>query len=288
MIRNHVGGNFQQSEASQRLHYYPQTHDPPGYYTPTFWVAGLDEQTGVWSDVEYTESIYSGMIANWQAIPTPLEINLQVEYDDMAATGTVRVEVTADGFVGFNELYLRIAITESGINYNQEMYNQVLRDYLPNPMGIPVIVDESTPFVHTEDFAIDPGWDPAECDVVAFVQNDTEKMMVQCVTAEVPAITPVAWESPQASLPDRYRLSQNYPNPFNPETEIRYTIPRDERVTLKVYNVAGAEVATLVEGQQAAGSYSARWNAVGFASGVYFCRLQAGKYSETVKMALMR
>ena len=96
------------------------------------------------------------------------------------------------------------------------------------------------------------------------------------------------WTDPSASVPTRYALHQNYPNPFNPDTEIEYAIPSDVSVTLKVYNVYGAEVATLVDFQQRTGVYTVRWYAGDLASGVYFCRLQAGEFGKTVKMVLLR
>ena len=162
------------------------------------------------------------------------------------------------------------------------------RDYLPDHNGIAFTIAQGETFTHSENFVIDSGWDPAGCDIVAFVQNDTERMTLQCAQAPVPAATPVAGEVAAGGLPERFRLSQNYPNPFNPETEIRYTLGRDERVELTIYNIAGAEVAVLADGPRAAGIHSVRWNAGHLASGVYFCRLQAGGASETVKMVLMR
>jgi len=91
-----------------------------------------------------------------------------------------------------------------------------------------------------------------------------------------------------SAVPREYRLSQNYPNPFNPATEITYAIPEDVQVTLKVYNVLGAEVATLVDAQQKASFYMVRWDAGNLASGVYFCRLQAGDFNKTIKMILLK
>ncbi|MFC1683554.1 S8 family serine peptidase [Candidatus Zixiibacteriota bacterium] len=99
------------------------------------------------------------------------------------------------------------------------------------------------------------------------------------------------WSDPvsaTATVSRSYALHQNYPNPFNPATEIGYAIPGDEYVTLKVFNIVGAEVAALVAGEQKAGSHTIRWNAGDLASGLYFCRLQAREYVETVKMVLMR
>jgi hypothetical protein len=255
---------------------------------PTVWFAGMDDVTGAWSDVNITTSAYEEKINNWLYVPTPLTIDLVVEYDDQADSGLVRVEMFAEGYVGFSDLHLRIALTESGIAHSQEIYHQVLRDYIPHPNGFAFTIEQGQTITHSEPFAIDPEWSAHNCDIVAFVQNDAEHMIVQCAQAPVPAATPVATETPPAGLPDGYRLSQNYPNPFNPDTEIRYAIPRDEKVTVKVYNIAGAEVATLVGGPQAAGSYAVRWNARDRASGVYFCRLEAGEHSEMVKMVLLK
>ena len=92
----------------------------------------------------------------------------------------------------------------------------------------------------------------------------------------------------QATLPNEFMLSQNYPNPFNPATTIRYTLPRSGEVTLKIFNLAGQEMATLVNRQQEAGEHSIQWYAEKLPSGVYMYRLQAGRLVETKKMILMR
>jgi hypothetical protein len=88
--------------------------------------------------------------------------------------------------------------------------------------------------------------------------------------------------------PQAFRLGQNYPNPFNPATKIQYSIPASSFVTLKVFDVLGREVATLVNGEQGAGSYSADFDATNLADGPYFYRIQAGNFSETKKMMLLK
>jgi hypothetical protein len=92
----------------------------------------------------------------------------------------------------------------------------------------------------------------------------------------------------EGAVPELYALYQNYPNPFNPDTEIRYAIPASVPVTLRVYNVLGAEVATLVDAPNVAGVYTVRWDAGDLASGMYFCRLQAGEFTAVKKMVLLR
>ena len=85
-----------------------------------------------------------------------------------------------------------------------------------------------------------------------------------------------------------YSLSNNYPNPFNPSTSIQYAISINQFVQLKVYDVLGNEVATLVMEEKLAGSYGVSFNASQLSSGVYFYRLQAGSFVETKKMSLIK
>ncbi|RPI73750.1 MAG: T9SS C-terminal target domain-containing protein [Ignavibacteriales bacterium] len=85
-----------------------------------------------------------------------------------------------------------------------------------------------------------------------------------------------------------FTLEQNYPNPFNPSTVISYQLPVSGFVSLKVYDVLGNEVATLVNGEQNSGSHSINFNAAQLSSGVYIYRLNAGKFSETKSMILIR
>lgn len=89
-------------------------------------------------------------------------------------------------------------------------------------------------------------------------------------------------------IPNIYTLQQNYPNPFNPSTNISFTLPYQSHVSLKVYDILGKEVATLVNEVKAAGSYTKQWNASQFASGVYFYRLTAGSFYETKKLLLLK
>ena len=96
------------------------------------------------------------------------------------------------------------------------------------------------------------------------------------------------------NIPTEFELSQNFPNPFNPTTTIRYGLPRDEWVTLKIYNLLGKEVATLLNNERkTAGSHVAIWNGRNsqgqiVASGIYVYQLRAGEFSFTRKMAMVR
>ena len=98
------------------------------------------------------------------------------------------------------------------------------------------------------------------------------------------------------TTPTEYKLEQNYPNPFNPSTKIRYSIPNvtlrqaqgDNMTTLKVYDILGNEVATIVNEQKEPGYYEVEFSASSFASGVYIYRLQSGSFVSTKKMMVLK
>lgn len=89
-------------------------------------------------------------------------------------------------------------------------------------------------------------------------------------------------------VPAAYQLEQNYPNPFNPVTTIRYSVPKEGQVSLKVYNILGQEVVTLVDQQQSAGTYEVKFGAPNMASGMYFYTLEADGVKLTRKMMLVK
>lgn len=93
---------------------------------------------------------------------------------------------------------------------------------------------------------------------------------------------------PINGTPDIYTLKQNYPNPFNPSTKIEYSILESSFVQLKVFDVLGIEVATLVNEEQTAGVYRANFNGNDLASGFYIAQLTAGNYVKTIKMSLLK
>jgi len=85
-----------------------------------------------------------------------------------------------------------------------------------------------------------------------------------------------------------FTLSQNYPNPLNPSTKIRYSIPNTSKVLIKIYDILGNEIETLVDEQKPVGSYEIEFDATALPSGIYFYRLQAGPFVETKKMILLK
>ena len=90
------------------------------------------------------------------------------------------------------------------------------------------------------------------------------------------------------SVPTGYSLEQNYPNPFNPSTKIAYSLPTSKLVTLKVYDILGKEITTLINKEQSAGKYEINFDGSKLASGIYLIKLQAGEFIETKKMILAK
>ena len=95
------------------------------------------------------------------------------------------------------------------------------------------------------------------------------------------------------NIPEAYALGQNYPNPFNPVTVIEYELPDDAYMNLAIYDVLGRKIRTLVSGMQPPGYAEVRWNGTDargnkVGSGIYFYRIETGKFSKTHKMVLMK
>jgi len=133
------------------------------------------------------------------------------------------------------------------------------------------------------------------------IQNVDDSQPISTLFTQFGSIDPVfynAWDydndrvasgvSNVKVLPTKYALGQNYPNPFNPSTRIQYDLPKNSVVTLKVYNLLGQEVATLVNGKETAGTHIAVFDASKFTTGVYFYRITADNFTSTKKMILVK
>ncbi|MCK4271544.1 T9SS type A sorting domain-containing protein [bacterium] len=111
----------------------------------------------------------------------------------------------------------------------------------------------------------------------------------QILKAEATDIQPQS----MGEVPGRYSLAQNYPNPFNAQTQIQFTVGETGHISLRVYNVMGQLVKTLVDGEMDTGEHRTVWNGTdendrALASGIYFCRMEAGEYTESIKMTFLR
>ncbi|MFZ2864875.1 MAG: T9SS type A sorting domain-containing protein, partial [Ignavibacteriaceae bacterium] len=112
--------------------------------------------------------------------------------------------------------------------------------------------------------------------------------LVPRITDDFENYTVVDVDDQNNLIPGNFIVNQNYPNPFNPSTVISYSIPNEAFVTVKVYNVLGQEVATLLNDVQSAGVYRINFNASKLSSGIYFYSVKADNHSDVKKMILMK
>jgi hypothetical protein len=117
------------------------------------------------------------------------------------------------------------------------------------------------------------------------LQGNNNSPKLWLITLPLDAVTSV---HENVNLPSTFALHQNYPNPFNPSTTIQFTLPLRSFVALKLFDLLGREVASLLSEELSAGVYSRQWNAADMPSGIYICRMQAGTYSETRKLVLLK
>jgi len=121
-----------------------------------------------------------------------------------------------------------------------------------------------------------------------YLVADAMMLMVNRMLSPDAVLTTVPSAASAEPVPSAFELAQNYPNPFNPSTVIAYSLPTAEHVTLRVYDITGREVRTLVNAPQAAGRHAATLDASRLASGVYVYRLTAGRHVQARKMVLMK
>jgi methionine-rich copper-binding protein CopC len=129
---------------------------------------------------------------------------------------------------------------------------------------------------------------------LAFVYHDIDQNGVRRSRVERPDFEAVTVSLKDVEsvvsgmVPETYDLRQNYPNPFNPTTEISFDVPVASKVNLRVYNILGQEVETLIDRELQAGQHTVTWDASQYASGMYFYRIQAENFAKTRKMMLVK
>lgn len=123
---------------------------------------------------------------------------------------------------------------------------------------------------------------------VGFVLNVRDIPIDQTHTDQLMEYNIVMAAEEDGTLPNAFSLKQNYPNPFNPATTISFSLPEKAYVSLRVFDIMGSEVASLLSKELSAGDHSVQWTAANITSGIYFYRIEAGVYSETRKLILIK
>jgi hypothetical protein len=128
----------------------------------------------------------------------------------------------------------------------------------------------------------------------SFGVDQNQELYLTSLNGNIYRFTPTVTSIENGNKPTDYSLEQNYPNPFNPATFIKYSLPEDSEVSIKIYDALGKEIDSITTGIQSKGSYQRTWNAEGFASGVYYVKMNAKSlssdktFSNVIKMLYLK
>jgi hypothetical protein len=278
------------------LHNPTQSYDRRYYYgvnaVPCAWVDGTIN-TGGCAYCSYSNQ-YGCLTTPFmtrRAVPTPLSVTVldqRIPGDSIKATITVTILSNLPS----GSYYLRVMAIERIITYpyppgtnGESVFPDVFRHSYPTSQGTSISPNAGT---YTFDFRYkrDPVWVDSMIYTLAFVQNDNNKEVLN--SGRPLNITVTGKQTYSNEIPGKFELMQNYPNPFNPSTFITFTMPKDNYVTLKVYDLLGNEIKTLVDGFHKAGSYNIFFDGSELATGVYMYKLTAGDFTDTKKMVLVK
>ena len=235
--------------------------------------------------------------------PSPVIISLsEKSYDRNTKAMSVKVTLRFTADVA-PPVRLNIVEVESGFNYEQHKYlpdellypyyhQHVARLMIPDITG--EVVSESSPMTNGSTWSktfsfisVDSVAENAE--LITFVHQGTSTTQGEVLQANIEDLmSQAAVAVERIEAPKEYALGQNYPNPFNPGTTISYSVPVTGFVSVKVFDILGKQVATLVSVLKEAGSYTVNWNAAGMHSGMYYYKLEANGVTLTKNMTLLK
>ncbi len=216
-----------------------------------------------------------------------------VTYD--STTNAATVQLLANDVQNFNGITIQFEFDSSQVDYNAFSSIQIgSGDYVHATKLTP----NSATFVFNSPTELNGTFDLGN---ISFKLNDTKNSVQVQTRYSLDGVNftdgPVITLNPSGIIsdekPSEFVLYQNYPNPFNPTTTIKYAVPKNEKISLKIYDVLGREVKTLVNSVKAPGIYSVTWNGSNnsgskVASGIYFYRLKAGNFVNVKKMILLK
>ncbi|MCE1187869.1 MAG: T9SS type A sorting domain-containing protein [Ignavibacteria bacterium] len=246
---------------------------------------GFTDITNTWADSElvpYRKLIgagYGGMVMVGHLFNAKIDSVYPASLSDKAVKGLLRNTLGYKGTVITDELFMQ-AIA-SNYTFEQAVVRAVLAgdDILLFGTNIKNKLSVAGSAIDIIAANVASGVIPSAVIDSAYNHIMNMKRRYNIVGVEEPLL---------AAKPERYELMQNFPNPFNPVTTIRYQLPERAFVTLAVYDITGRKIAELIRGEQGAGRHEVNWNASSMASGVYLYRLEAGTFSQTKKLILLK
>ncbi|MCP4583721.1 MAG: T9SS type A sorting domain-containing protein [candidate division Zixibacteria bacterium] len=237
---------------------------------------------------------YMNIMRNRYYMESPLEINLSGLFNGDTYAGTLDVSITATDDASWDDLVVRIVLTESDLYYpapnGAVWHHQTMRDMIPSHAGAPLEITTGETVDFSQAFSCPSALVAENCELVVFVQNEYNKEIYQA--AKIP-VTFLSSIDEDTNLPTSFSLTQNYPNPFNAGTAISYSLKNAGEVQLAIYDISGRKVIDLVNGVQSAGNHEIIWNGndangTSAATGVYFYKLTMAGNSTTKRMVLLK
>ena len=223
-------------------------------------------------------------------VDSPFEMVISGYFDEQELEGNIDITVVATDDIEYGNLRFHCVITESDIYYQApnglEWHNQTMRDMVPDAGGEAFTIQNGDTLVFDRQFFVPDPLVPLNCEIVVFVQTNETKEVLQAAKIKIPEL--IETEVAGSTEPLGFDLFHEYPNPFNAHTTIRYSIPIESIVTIEIYNLLGQRVDRIADEKQPAGYHQIIWNAREQSSGIYLYRIQAGEYSETRKMVLLK
>ena len=235
--------------------------------------------------------------------PTPISISIQSQtYNPTTHQLDVTVGLTSNCNLPA-QYKVNYVVTENNMVYAQTgngtcpgsntwVHKWVVRNMVNDATGENVNTGQwnaGQTITKTFSTTLNTAWIAANCDLNIFVYKDNPSLgSAEVQNAVMTPVIVTGVNQSQAGLPAGYELSQNYPNPFNPQTSIKFAVPKEGFVSLKVFDVTGKEVLTGVNEIMKPGYYNVQIDASSLASGVYFYTLVAGSFSETKKMTILK
>lgn len=231
---------------------------------------------------------WAGVIDGLAAQDSPFEITLQGSVN--GSNVTVMASVKQTGNVSSGNLVVHFIAVEN-VNYSGRngitFHKNVMRKMFPSASGRSFSISLNQTVQLDEVTTINPIWNLDQLGYLVFVQDAQTKSVYQSEYVTYNTLLTTSIDN-DGEIPTEFSLAQNFPNPFNPNTKISWQSPIAGHQTLKVYNLLGKEVATLVNEFREAGKFEITFDSGNLASGVYFYKLQSGSFVETKKMILLK
>lgn len=231
-------------------------------------------------------SQWSGLIDNRLAVKSPINIKLTGIKNENTLNIAADISVSQNYNAG--DLTIQFILVENvnyfgrnGISYHKN----VMRLISGSSNGKPIT---SVSQKINSTILLSPNYIKENLGIVVFVQKNSTREVVQSEFISYSAFTVTDVSEKSYTVPSSFTLHQNYPNPFNPTTLIKYELPEAGNISLKVYDILGNVVATLVNDFKSEGVYNVTFNGTGLSSGIYFYELKSGSKSRFNKMLLLK